>query len=642
MIPIDAARPLDRPVTPSPGRATGDRIVFRTILLLSMLVAAGAAAEESRLNVEIHTPPADLHSTGEAMSMTVEGVASAIGGVKHIDMMMVLDTSMSLRDTDPDNYRGAAAIGLIESLSPKSDINIGIVGFSDRATLLQPLSGDRNRISEAVAGLKRAGGTNLADGIRTALAELTTNGRQDASRVIMLFTDGMSNEEAARQAAREARDQGVAVQTLLLGENLKGGFLLEEIAQLSGGTFVWVLDPAELPEAFLNLKTTGVDKVTLSVNGSAAMPAQLTAGTFSGDVPLTIGENRIAALATGLDGQTRTAEIVVNVMDSSCAALEVAALNEGRPAISVNDRAVEIVVDTSRSMWGQIDGRSKMEIAREILEGATASLPEDLDLALRAYGNESPSEANDCSDSSLLVPFGLTTRTPIFGAIGTLKPRGQTPIAFALNQAAFDFAGLEAEKTLILVTDGLESCGGDPVAAARDLRNQGIVTHIIGFGLGNTADENTSSLKAMAAASGGRYFTANSADELRSALEATVGTSYRVLDHSGVVARGVLGSSGPMVLPVGDYRLEFDSTPAVGLNVSLAGRDQVTVTLTRDQHGIDHTEYRDLLDPEWCRNQDPEGRAVTGTHAGNESPSEVEPSLSAVSPFERRSDTLPR
>ena len=74
--------------------------------------------------------------------------------------------------------------------------------------------------------------------------------------------------------------------------------LLEEIAQSTGGTFVWVLDPAKLPEAFLNLRTTGVDTVTLSVNDSTPVSARLAAGTFTGTVPLQVGENRIVALAT--------------------------------------------------------------------------------------------------------------------------------------------------------------------------------------------------------------------------------------------------------------------------------------------------------------------------------------------------------
>jgi hypothetical protein len=158
------------------------------------------------------------------------------------------------------------------------------------------------------------------------------------------------------------------------------------------------------------------------VNGSAPVPARMAGGTFSGSVPVNIGENRIVAFATSLDGNTQESEIFVNVRDSSCAALEVTALNDGKPALSLNDRAVEIVVDASKSMWGQIDGRSKMEIAKTTLEEVSYWLPDDLDLALRAYGSTTASNKNNCADSSLLVPFGESNREYVRHAIAGLRP----------------------------------------------------------------------------------------------------------------------------------------------------------------------------------------------------------------------------
>ena len=562
--------------------------------------AALAAQDPGELRVEIHSPATELQSTGEEISFEVEGVASTIGGVRFIDIMLVLDTSTSLRSTDPDDYRTTAAVGLINSISQKSDTKIGVVGFNGNSKLTQPLTSNRGAVVSALQDLKRSGGTDLAAGIVTALEELKQNGRPDSSRAIVLFTDGMSNKKKAREATRLAQAQGIAIQTMLLGENLKGGFLLEEIAQATGGSFVWVTDPSKLPEAFLNLRTTGVDRVTLSVNGSQPIPAQLTGGTFTGTLPLEMGENRIVALATSLDDQTQESIITVTVNDASCATLEVAALNEGRPALSLNDRAVEIVVDASRSMWGQIDGKPKMVIAKEILHDASTWLPDDLNLALRAYGNASASTDNDCADSELLVPFGTQSRTPIRDAVSELRPLGQTPIAYAINQAASDFALLEGERALVLVTDGIESCGGDPVAAARELREQGIMIHLIGFGLGNTADQDTESLQAIADASGGYFLTANSAEELREALEVTTGTRFRVLRENAVVARGVLGSTEPLFLPMGDYRVELDSVPPQHVQISLAARDELTLMLEKEGGVVSHSEYRDRLQPTSC------------------------------------------
>ncbi len=562
-----------------------------------MLSTAAFAGE---LQVEIQSPSAGYTVEDGATHVDVEGIASAIGGVRHLDIVFVMDTSGSLRRSDPQDYRAVGAIGLVENLSPKSDIKIGVISFDRNSEVAQEMTSDRDAAIAAIRALPRKGSTNIAGGIAAALAELERNGRPGSSRVIMLFTDGMSSKNKAYDAAVEATKKGIVIQSLMLGESEKGSKIMDTIAWATGGTFLPVSDPSKLPEAFLSLRTTGVDSVMLSVNGSEPVPARLAGGTFAGSLPVDIGENRIVAFATSLDGDTRESEILVNVRDSSCAALEVAALNEGRPAISLNDRAVEIVVDASKSMWGQIDGKSKMEIAKTTLEEISYWLPDDFDLALRAYGNTSSSDKNDCADSSLLVPFGERNREYIRRAIAGLRPTGQTPIAYALNQAARDFGSLQSARTLVLVSDGIESCGGDPVAAAHALRQQGIVVHLIGFGLGNAADEDTASLQAVANASGGRYVTAGTAEELKAALAETVATSFSVYQGDTEVASGSLGSAGVMLLPQGDYRVQLHSSPPVEAQVSLAARDGVTLTLEKRGGVISSSEQRDEIPHTTC------------------------------------------
>ena len=411
----------------------------------------------------------------------------------------------------------------------------------------------------------------------------------------MLFTDGMSNERKAYDAAVQSQHQGAPIQTLLLGSSKKGTSILDTIAWATGGSFVQVSDPAKLPEAFLNLRTTGIDSVTLSVNGSAPVAAKLAGGTFAASVPLGVGDNEIVALATSLEGLTQASSVTVTVRDASCAALEVAAVKEGRSVISLDDRAVEIVVDASRSMWGRMGGEPKMSVAKNILQDVSYWFPQDLDLALRAYGSTSPSTDNDCADSALLVPFGDQNREPIRQAIAGLRPLGQTPIAFALNQAASDFSSLDQDRAVVLVTDGIESCGGDPVQAALELRDQGIMVHLIGFGLGTAGDEDTASLQAVANASGGRYVTAGSAEELKDALAATVATAFRVYQDNTEVANGSLGSVEPIFLPEGEYRVELDSSPPQQLAVNLAPRDRVMLTLQKQGGVVSHTEQRSEL-----------------------------------------------
>lgn len=579
-----------------------------TLFILVLTLAGTAVASDRGLQVEIQSPSAGYTVEDGATEVEVEGIASAIGGVRYLDIMFVMDTSRSLRRSDPSDYRSAGAIGLVRNLSPKSDIKIGVISFDSKSDVARPMTSDREAVIETLRLLPRTGSTNIAAGITAALAELERNGRPGSSQVIMLFTDGMSSKNKAYDAAVEATKKGITIQTLMLGTDKTGSKILDTIAWATNGSFIRVSDPSKLPEAFLNLRTTGVDSVTLSVNGSEPVPARMAGGTFAGSVPVDIGENRIVAFATSLDGDTEETEILVNVRDSSCGALEVMALNEGRPAISLNDRAVEIVVDASQSMWGQIDGKSKMEIAKTTLEEVSYWLPDDFDLALRAYGNTSASKQKNCADSSLLVPFGERNREYIRHAIAGLRPTGQTPIAYALNQAAHDFDSLQSARTLVLVSDGIESCGGDPVTAAYALRQQGIVVHLIGFGLGNGADEDAASLRAVANASGGRYVTAGSAKELKAALAETVATSFSVYQGSTEVASGSLGSADVMLLPEGDYRVKLHSSPPVEAQVSLAPRDSVTLTLEKSGGMVSPFEKRDELPHTACESlMQPEG-----------------------------------
>ena len=557
-------------------------------------------AGSTGLQIEIQSPAVGFTANEGATTVEVEGIASAIGGVRYLDMVFVMDTSQSLRNSDPKDYRSQGAIGLVRNLSPRSDIKVGVVSFDNKGHVAQALTSDRDLAVAALRDLPKSGGTNIAAGIYRALQELEENGRPGSSRVIMLFTDGMSSENKAYEAAVAAHARGASVQSLLLGSNSKGTSILDTVAWATGGSFLRVSDPTKLPQAFLDLRTTGVDSVMLSVNGSRPIAANLVGGTFSGELPLEIGENHIVALATSLDGDTQEASVTVMVRDASCAALDVAATNQGRPVSSLDNRSVEIVVDASRSMWGQIHGQAKMTIAKDILQDVSYWDSEGLNLALRAYGSTSPSESNNCSDSSLLVPFYAQNRDSIRAAIGGLKPTGQTPIAYALYQAAQDFESSLGDRAVVLVTDGIESCGGNPAQAARELGEQGITVHVIGFGLGNVADEDAASLRAIASASGGRYVTAGSAEELKEALAQTVATAFSVYSDKGVVAQSFLGSGETIFLPEGEYRVELHSSPPQIVPVSLAPRDRVTVKLEKRGGHISHFEQRDTMEHRSC------------------------------------------
>jgi Ca-activated chloride channel family protein len=147
------------------------------------------------------------------------------------------------------------------------------------------------------------------------------------------------------------------------------------------------------------------------------------------------------------------------------------------------------VLDGSGSMEAAWDNRqSRMDVAKEILTRLVDSLRNnsDLELALRVYGHQYARPLNNCQDSKLEVPFAAKNHNAIIAKIKSIKPKGVTPITYAVSQAAKDFPLNAAYRNiLILITDGVESCGGDPCSVSIELQRKGIFLRpfIIGLGL---------------------------------------------------------------------------------------------------------------------------------------------------------------
>jgi hypothetical protein len=358
----------------------------------------------------------------------------------------------------------------------------------------------------------------------------------------------------------------------------------------------------------------------LRVDDSPPFATKLEGNRFSGRVLLHQGENRVLATATSRDGRVADAAITVTVRPPGCAELQVQAMRGGKPTLSLSDRSVEIVLDASNSMWGQLDGKSKLSIAKEILQDTLDWLPDDLMVALRVYGHQHRRELRNCQDSKLLVPFEPGNRQRIREAIVSFKPRGQTPLGYSLQQVAGDFGDSRGERAVVLVTDGIESCGGDPVAAARALQQGGsLPVHVIGFGLGSDADENQRSLSAIAEASGGKFLTARSAEELREALSVSVGTAFRVKRGGLTVAEGALGAKAPILLPEGDYVVQIDSAPPRVLPVELMAEESLTMVLEHSGKTLSRADRRRPADHRVC--EEPlHARALRPSPAGTTQP----------------------
>lgn len=145
------------------------------------------------------------------------------------------------------------------------------------------------------------------------------------------------------------------------------------------------------------------------------------------------------------------------------------------------------MLDASRSMTGKWESARKIDVARNLLARMVDSLSkkEHVQMALRVYGHQSYVPPQDCEDTRLEVPFSAGNAGKIQIKLKTLVPKGTTPIAYSLSQAADDFPDDDCRNVIILITDGIEACEGDPCAVSRDLQKRGIVLKpfVVGIGL---------------------------------------------------------------------------------------------------------------------------------------------------------------
>ena len=177
-----------------------------------------------------------------------------------------------------------------------------------------------------------------------------------------------------------------------------------------------------------------------------------------------------------------------------------------------------IVLDASGSMWGQIDGRTKLDIARQSLAEVLKSIPADTELGLIAYGHR---EKGSCTDIELIVPPAAGTAKAISDAAANLQFIGKTPLTDAVRMAAVELRSTEEKATVILITDGIESCAADPCALGSELEASGVdfTAHVVGFGLTN---EEGSQISCLATNTGGLFITAADMAGLTDALQTTV------------------------------------------------------------------------------------------------------------------------
>ncbi len=248
--------------------------------------------------------------------------------------------------------------------------------------------------------------------------------------------------------------------------------------------------------------------------------------------------------------------------------LATAATAQDRP------RAI-LVLDASGSMWGQIDGKAKITIAQEVIGELLQTLPAEQVLGLTAYGHR---RKGDCADIETIIAPEGDQRAAIGAAVNGFKPKGKTPMTDAVIAAAEALKYTEEAATVILVSDGVETCNPDPCAAARLLEETGVnfTAHVIGFDVGSDAAA-LAQMQCLAEETGGTFRSAANAAELGEALT--------------VVAEPVMPEPNPFLTTFNAKDGPTGPTITSGLDWSVT--DAAGAILV--QGGADQTPSRELL-----------------------------------------------
>lgn len=250
---------------------------------------------------------------------------------------------------------------------------------------------------------------------------------------------------------------------------------------------------------------------------------------------------------------------------------------------------IEIIVDASGSMLAKFEGseKARWEVAQEALSTLVSSgtIAEQSAVVVRTYGRR---RGNDCNDLEVAQTLSRYNAEALQAVIGGIKPAvgGMTPLAASLRAASEDLQAAEGSTVVILVTDGLESCNGDPVAEAasfvKDTDQRKV--HVIGFALGD--QEASDKLRQIAEQGKGLYFDANNSAQLTEALRQTIVLSYQITTPAGEpVASGTVGTA-PVEIQPGEYKLKINANPAIEKELVVENGGNVVVSLRQGFGGL--------------------------------------------------------
>jgi hypothetical protein len=290
-----------------------------------------------------------------------------------------------------------------------------------------------------------------------------------------------------------------------------------------------------------------VEKWATSGRVGSQSPARLYA-------PLVPGEYELRYQTGQLQATLARADIRVTPAKQQPGLVRVRAAQRSA-GVGVGGGAVEVILDASGSMLQKIGSERRIDIAKRTLKNLTANvIPAGTPFALRVFGREA-----DSCQTDLDIPPRPLDPAAVAGKIGALtaKKNAKTPIAASLEKVSSDLNDVRGERLVILVTDGEETCGGDPAGTIEKLMKQGINVriNIVGFAVDDR--KTAAQFRQWSTAGGGGYFDARNAASLNEAFSQAVKPGFEIVDaRKRVVADGLVGGEPVKVLP-GEYTVRL-------------------------------------------------------------------------------------
>lgn len=181
-----------------------------------------------------------------------------------------------------------------------------------------------------------------------------------------------------------------------------------------------------------------------------------------------------------------------------------------------------ILLDASSSMLLSVDGKQKMGVAKEAVRSFAKTIGASSDISLYVYGHAGTQEDKDkeisCSTIEEIFPTQIYNEEAFFKAVENVEAKGWTPLAEAIKAARENNTNFEGDITLYIVSDGAETCDGNPVEEAKLFAEakENRIVNIIGF---NVDAKGEDQLKQVAAAGKGEYISADSQEELNNSIK---------------------------------------------------------------------------------------------------------------------------